>query len=537
MGYSSGIKCFIGRGKYYGKPAGAVCTGTSVTFSATPSQNNLSPSYQWQVNGGNVGSNSSTYTTSSLNNGDVVTCILSSSANCVTGSPATSNAITVLVSATPTITGTTDASFCGGSSVSLGASASSGIINWYSVSTGGSSLSTGASFTISGLSATTTYYVDATANGCVSASRTAVTATYYPNSPNQPGAITGPVVGSRDSAATYSISTVPNTASYFWTVTIGVITSGQGTTSINVLWPDTVGQGTVSVVANSPCGTSAAQSVLVNVGTKTFLPSGTGRTGTLQSFIAPTTGNYVITAYGAQGGSYCGNNGGNGAEMQGTFALTSGRIIKILVGQQTAQMGYGGGGGGTFVIDSITGPLVIAGGGGGAYCGGAGSPGNTGTGGINGTGGAQGTGGDNGGGGGGGSGYGGAGGGGYCGNGGNASTPYCGGGTGFNGCGNGADGNCSPCTGSGGQSYLNGGAGGSSTCYPSNGDGGYGGGGASLNGNNSGAGGGGYSGGGGGGYGGSNNGYGGGGGSFNGGNNQTNISGVQTSSGKVVITW
>ncbi len=520
-------------------PAGAICTGTSVTFSATPSQNNLSPSYQWQVNGSNVGTNSATYTTSNLNNGDVVTCILTSSVNCVTGSPATSNAITVLTSTAPTITGTTSASFCSGSSVSLGASASSGIINWYPFSTGGSSLSTGSSFTISGLTATTTYYVDATANGCTSASRTAVTATYYPNTPNQPGAITGPLVGSRDSAATYSISPVANAATYFWTVTIGIITSGQGTTSINVLWPDTSGTGNVSVVASSPCGTSAAQSIPVSIGTITFSSTSSGRTGTLQSFVVPNTRTYTIKAYGAQGAYYCNSSylGGQGAGMQGDFTLPAGEVLNILVGQVAPATG-GGGGGGTFVVDSTSGntPLIIAGGGGGGGCNGPGTPGNTGTAGSSGSGGAQGTPGDNGGGGGGAAGYGGAGGGGFCGDGGNAGHDYCGGGNGGNGCVNGTDANCAVCTNTKGLSYLNGGTGGTAQCYPSIGDGGYGGGGASIHGNACGGGGGGYSGGSGGGYSGT-HGYGGGGGSYNIGTNQVNSSGVQSGNGLVIINW
>ncbi|MCK9411769.1 MAG: HYR domain-containing protein [Prolixibacteraceae bacterium] len=84
---------------------------------------------------------------------------------------------TITVNSIPTITGTTPASRCGTGTVSLGASASAGTINWYSASSGGPSLGTGTSFTTPGISTTTTYWVDANANGCTTASRTAVTAT------------------------------------------------------------------------------------------------------------------------------------------------------------------------------------------------------------------------------------------------------------------------------------------------------------------------------------------------------------------------
>ena len=75
----------------------------------------------------------------------------------------------------PSITGTTPASRCGTGTVTLGASSSSGTINWFSSATGGSSLGTGTSFTTPSISSTTTYYVDAT-DGCTTPSRTAVVA-------------------------------------------------------------------------------------------------------------------------------------------------------------------------------------------------------------------------------------------------------------------------------------------------------------------------------------------------------------------------
>ncbi|MBL8010113.1 MAG: T9SS type A sorting domain-containing protein [Flavobacteriales bacterium] len=78
------------------------CTGAGVTFTATPTNGGTSPSYQWRVNGANVGTNSPTFTTSALTNGAVVTCVMTSNLAGVTGNPATSNAITMTVSGTVT---------------------------------------------------------------------------------------------------------------------------------------------------------------------------------------------------------------------------------------------------------------------------------------------------------------------------------------------------------------------------------------------------------------------------------------------------
>jgi hypothetical protein len=80
----------------------------------------------------------------------------------------------------PTITATTPSSRCGSGTVTLGATASAGIVNWYTASTGGSAVSTGTSYTTPSISSTTTYFVDATNNACTTASRTAVVATVNP---------------------------------------------------------------------------------------------------------------------------------------------------------------------------------------------------------------------------------------------------------------------------------------------------------------------------------------------------------------------
>ncbi|MDP1623410.1 MAG: hypothetical protein Q8M08_13845, partial [Bacteroidales bacterium] len=77
--------------------ANPVCSGTSVTFTATPVNGGVTPAYQWMVNAGTIsGATNATYAYIPVNN-DVVTCMLTSSENCVTGNPATSNPVTMTV--------------------------------------------------------------------------------------------------------------------------------------------------------------------------------------------------------------------------------------------------------------------------------------------------------------------------------------------------------------------------------------------------------------------------------------------------------
>jgi hypothetical protein len=215
-------------------------------------------------------------------------------------------------------------------------------------------------------------------------------------------------------------------------------------------------------------------------------------------------GTYVITAYGAPGGSNTSAFGGLGAEMSAEFNFSTSTNLTLLVGGGGAS-GYdvgGGGGGGSFVVEGST-PLVIAGGGGGGSgsfpyeAGGDGNVSTNGGVGLDG-GGAGGTNGSGGGGGPGGGTFGGSGGGGgFLGNGGN------GGDFGF--------GEFSPYGGIGGSSFENGGYGGDADFGGYFGfSGGFGGGGGG-NGAADGGGGGGYSGGGGGGAGYSGGGGGGGG--------------------------
>ena len=243
----------------------------------------------------------------------------------------------------------------------------------------------------------------------------------------------------------------------------------------------------------------------------------------IQQWVVPSTGSYKIEAWGAQGGP----NWGLGAYTSGEFTLTAGNTLKIIVGQQggSSNGNHGSGGGGSFVANNIT-PLIVAGGGGGKGAGATattaachatiavdgqtppgGGPGGTGGGGGASASGATG---------------------------GTSLTPgassggstWASGGGGFYT----DSGMYSSNTLFGGRAFLNGGLGGDPATSGGNSPGGFGGGGGC---GDRGAGGGGYSGGGGATSNGEN---GGGGGSYNGGSNQTNLAGVNTGHGKVIIT-
>jgi hypothetical protein len=95
--------------------------------------------------------------------------------------------------------------------------------------------------------------------------------------------------------------------------------------------------------------------------------------GAQTTYTVPATGLYTIDAIGGGGGNAFTSTygvvavGGLGADVRGTFALTAGEQLTILVGGQgtTGTFGSGGGGGGTFVLAPGNIPLEIAGGGGG----------------------------------------------------------------------------------------------------------------------------------------------------------------------------
>jgi hypothetical protein len=104
----------------------AIGAGTSVTFTATPINGGVNPTYQWKLNNVNVGYNTSQYANNALLNADSVKVIMTASADaCSSGPTAVSNSIVTTVTnqlMVPTITANGPLTFCEGESVVLTAS-------------------------------------------------------------------------------------------------------------------------------------------------------------------------------------------------------------------------------------------------------------------------------------------------------------------------------------------------------------------------------------------------------------------------------
>ena len=100
------------------------CDGNPVTFIATPNNGGATPTYQWKLNGVAIsGATNYYYTTSTSLQSDVITCVMTASI-VVTGSPATSNPITMEVNDNNAVitSSATPSTLCKGASASLAAS-------------------------------------------------------------------------------------------------------------------------------------------------------------------------------------------------------------------------------------------------------------------------------------------------------------------------------------------------------------------------------------------------------------------------------
>ncbi|HRG59163.1 MAG TPA: T9SS type A sorting domain-containing protein [Bacteroidia bacterium] len=309
-------------------PTGSICAGTSVTFTATPQNEGTTPVYVWKVNGITVGTNSHTYTSTTLNNNDIVTCVMTSNLPCVAGSPTTSNAITMSVNpiANPSVTiqTTPSTTICEGTNITFTAIPVNGGVNpIYQWKLNGANVGSGGlTYSNAGLNNGDIITVEITANsGCAtqptaSSTNTVITVNALPSTP---GAINGNIDQCAGQVVTYSVPTIAGATSYQWTLPLGWTGSSTSNT-INV----TVGNnsGDISVNGVNSCGIGGVQTLSVNVNSTPFTPTSIlGNTSICASSLQTYSVNPIV---GATSYTWTLPNGWSGSSTTSSIDVTAG---------------------------------------------------------------------------------------------------------------------------------------------------------------------------------------------------------------------
>jgi len=176
-------------------PSGSICAGTPVTFTATAG--NLgggTVTYNFKVNNSSVqNSSSNTYTSSSLANGNAVTCTITiTGGGCRTSNTANSNSISMVVTTAPTVFTLTGSNVCSGTTQGTVKLSNSQSNVSYQLWLGNNTVQTskfgadGSSITWNNLAAATGYYAVASRGTCTSTTNTVnigTTSISYPGGP------------------------------------------------------------------------------------------------------------------------------------------------------------------------------------------------------------------------------------------------------------------------------------------------------------------------------------------------------------------
>jgi len=265
----------------------AICSGNSVTITATASSGTPAYTYAW-----NTGETTSSIT---VNKPGTYSVTVSDNSSCAP----VKQSITISSANTPPAPTAASTSTCPGGTATLTATAPGGAYQWYDAATGGTLLGNGATYTTQPLTATTTYYVETSSGQCTSA-RTAVTVSIV-NTLNTAGASVcsgnvatlsaggattyqwtdgnGTVVGS---GPTYTTPPLSASATYY------VVGSGNGCTS-----PRTPVTATVTPTPQSP--TAAGASVCSGSTANLQVTSSTSGL-TIDWFSTPSGGTSLITS-------------------------------------------------------------------------------------------------------------------------------------------------------------------------------------------------------------------------------------------------
>jgi hypothetical protein len=210
------------------------CAGLPVTFTSSTTGGGSSPTYQWHVNGVSVsGATNSTFTTTSLVNGDQVWVELMSMLNCIIGTnPFASNRIFMVVKPIPVpVINEGDQTVCAGNSFKYTSTVSVGTVYQWEKDGVAIPGATNDTYTANQLGVYTLYEDNQTCNSSSApAMLTIDPCGGFSTSISGPNPITA---GQQN--AVYSVFNQAG-FTYEWSITGGTIVSGQNTNSVMVDW-------------------------------------------------------------------------------------------------------------------------------------------------------------------------------------------------------------------------------------------------------------------------------------------------------------
>jgi hypothetical protein len=258
-----------------------ICAGTSVTFTATPT-NGGTPTYQWKINGNNQGSSTSTntFTSTSLSDADIVSVVMTTSLTCVTASTANSNQIPLVVNdiVTPTILITANqTSVCPGGSVIFVSSITGGgaapSYKWYKnnmVIPG----ATDASYEATGIANNDSYKAELTSNATCKTTATATSSSIS-------------ITLTTSTVAGVTLSVHPGTTAYDGQTVVFTATPSSGGSTPTYEWKknsNTIGGATSSIFSTNSLITGDIITVIMtsSLSCATGSPASTSVTMTIQ---------------------------------------------------------------------------------------------------------------------------------------------------------------------------------------------------------------------------------------------------------------
>ncbi len=281
--------------------SGSVCSGTLITYSVNTTPTVSNPIYYWTLNGQAAGT-SSTYTSSTISNGDVISCAVTSSTECVSSNVNSSTSITASVDPLPTVFNVSGGGDrCTGSSttrnVTLSGSQSG---TTYTLSLDGTPVSSlvgnGSALTFNGLSNAGTYTISALSSTNCSNSMSGSAIIVVNTLPSfSISAIGGFTTISYGGTVQLQVSSL-NNVSYSWYPTSNVI----GLTTRNPVVSPTSTTTYVCTVTSNITGCASSDSIIITVQPAPNVNAG-------NDFSVCATGSPITLSGTPTGGTWSGN--------------------------------------------------------------------------------------------------------------------------------------------------------------------------------------------------------------------------------------